>query len=199
MHSQVNTSVDQVSAPRVPNKEIFSYNPYFSPQNPATMYYFNTTNEAGLNTASASSNSLSVQEPVIVRASYYENKINIIQKQGKLWTKKAKSIYLISFSGPNLLIGHESSKFTVWRIEDGSSEIDLTGGSGTSSLTTSNNSNSVGPATGNSSVPTITTPIGSPGNSFSLPDRARGLETPLRVYLVKEYSTNGPVLDVNVS
>ncbi len=53
----------------------------YSPQNPATMYYFNTTNEADLNTSSAvSGNNL---EPVIVRASYYENKINLIQKQGK--------------------------------------------------------------------------------------------------------------------
>lgn len=100
--------------------------------------------------------------------------------------------------GPNLLVGHESSKFTVWRIEDGSSEADVNGGSGTSSLTTSNNSNSIAPVNG-SPVPVNTTPIGSPGTGYSLAERARGLETPLRVYLIKEYSTNGPVLDINVS
>ncbi len=102
-----------------------------------------------------------------------------------------------------MLIGHESAKFTVWRVEDGSSEMDLTGGSGNNSLTTSNNSNSVGPSTGGSvAVPGIVTPLGSPSNNYGLTaplDRPRGLEAPLRVFLVKEYSTNGPVLDVHVS
>jgi len=82
--------------------------------------------------------------------------------------------------------------------------MDLTGGSGNNSLTTSTNSNSVGPSTsGSVAGPGVVTPLGSPNNGYALStpplDRTRGLEMPLRVFLVKEYSTSGPVLDVHVS